>query len=393
MSVLEKILEEIEEKYRSVDREQYDCSELSDVEDWYDAGDIHGQLVAYDKCMDIVEAHVDRSSVLEQILEEIENEAMTNKEIGRKQCEGMARAMNIIRSHMDDSSSSEKCSENNHAFVVKNVTAELFKELTKNQNSFKKAMERFNRNKGCMAYEVNSNVIEDTKPVSREFIDECAEAARKYRKDTEDNKCSDYSRRKWYQIGYRDGENINIEKIKAINKEMADYLFEKYCIEGFDEALDRIFKKYLDLSKDSNGKTNENCMDDELKNKIKDIKEADGFVSISDLVDRFVDVDEYYHHEPWNLRQIIANIDILIPVKKEDLIGDNWIPVEERLPNQNGVYNVTRLIDDAFISDSAYFDGQDTWHNDNRVNHARPYLTDIVAWQSLPKQYKPKKQD
>lgn len=41
-------------------------------------------------------------NVLEKILEEIENEAMTNKEIGRKQCEGMARAMNIIRSHMDD---------------------------------------------------------------------------------------------------------------------------------------------------------------------------------------------------------------------------------------------------------------------------------------------------
>lgn len=71
-------------------------------------------------------------------------------------------------------------------------------------------------------------------------------------------------------------------------------------------------------------------------------------------------------------------------------MGD-WIPVEERLPNQNGVYNVTRLIDEAFISDSAYFDGQDTWHNDNRVNHARPYLTDIVAWQPLPEQYKPKK--
>ena len=31
-------------------------------------------------------------NVLEKILEEIEHEAMTNKEIGRKQCEGMARA-------------------------------------------------------------------------------------------------------------------------------------------------------------------------------------------------------------------------------------------------------------------------------------------------------------
>lgn len=66
----------------------------------------------------------------------------------------------------------------------------------------------------------------------------------------------------------------------------------------------------------------------------------------------------------------------------------DWISVEDRLPNQNGVYNVTRLVDDAFISDSAYFDGQDTWHNDNRVNHIRPYLTDIVAWQPLPELYK-----
>lgn len=73
----------------------------------------------------------------------------------------------------------------------------------------------------------------------------------------------------------------------------------------------------------------------------------------------------------------------------EDGKKDNdWIPVEERLPNKNGVYNVTRLVDDAFISDSAYFDGQDTWHNDNRVNHTRPYLTDIVAWHPLPKPYK-----
>ena len=71
--------------------------------------------------------------------------------------------------------------------------------------------------------------------------------------------------------------------------------------------------------------------------------------------------------------------------------NDDWIPCSERLPNQNGVYNVTRLIDDAFISDSAYFDGQNTWHNDNRVNHARSYLTDIVAWQPLPEPYKPKK--
>ncbi len=123
-------------------------------------------------------------NVLEKILEEIEHEAMTNKEIGRKQCEGMARAMNIIRLHMDGSSSNEKCPENNHAFVVKNMTPEQFKEHTKNQKSFKE-MERFNRNKGCMVYEVDSNAMEDVKPVSREYIDECSEVAKKYKKNAD----------------------------------------------------------------------------------------------------------------------------------------------------------------------------------------------------------------
>lgn len=93
-------------------------------------------------------------NVLEKILEEIEHEIMTNKEIGRKQCEGMTRVMNIIHKHID--------------------------EIT----------------------------------------------------------------------------NINISKIAAINKEMEDYLFEKYCIEGFDEELDKIFKKYLELSKDINVHSN-----------------------------------------------------------------------------------------------------------------------------------------
>lgn len=39
--------------------------------------------------------------VLYKILEELEHEILTNKEIGRKQCEGIAMAINIIRSHID----------------------------------------------------------------------------------------------------------------------------------------------------------------------------------------------------------------------------------------------------------------------------------------------------
>lgn len=87
-------------------------------------------------------------NVLEKILEEIEYEIMTNKEVGRKQCEGMVRAINIIHKYTDEKT------------------------------------------------------------------------------------------------------NINISTIAAINKEMEDYLFEKYCVEGFDEELDKIFKKYLELGKD-----------------------------------------------------------------------------------------------------------------------------------------------
>lgn len=74
-------------------------------------------------------------------------------------------------------------------------------------------------------------------------------------------------------------------------------------------------------------------------------------------------------------------------------MNDGWIPVEERPPKTNGTYNVTRYIDGHFISDSAYFDGQNTWHSDNRVNHSRPYLTDVIAWRPLPEPYRPERSE
>lgn len=59
MNVLEKILEEIEEKFKTADAEKFDCEELCDVEDWYDSGYIDGQLSAHEKCMDIIRSHMD----------------------------------------------------------------------------------------------------------------------------------------------------------------------------------------------------------------------------------------------------------------------------------------------------------------------------------------------
>ena len=68
-------------------------------------------------------------------------------------------------------------------------------------------------------------------------------------------------------------------------------------------------------------------------------------------------------------------------------VGTKWIPCSERLPNTMGVYAVTREIDEHYIVDCSYFDGSDTWHSDNRVNHSRKYLKDIIAWQPLPEPF------
>ena len=92
-----------------------------------------------------------------------------------------------------------------------------------------------------------------------------------------------------------------------------------------------------------------------------------------------------------------AVTEIILLEKIEKIIrehmNDDWISVDDRLPKTNGTYNVTRHIDGHFISDSAYFDGQNTWHSDNRVNHSRPYLTDVIAWRPLPESYQPERSE
>lgn len=114
--------------------------------------------------------------------------------------------------------------------------------------------------------------------------------------------------------------------------------------------------------------------------------------------------------EPYNAPlTIIDNAPTVEAYTKEDMAGaynegyacgsreakrpqGEWIPITEKLPNTLGVYNVTRKLKEGetiyFISDASYFDGQNTWHSDICVNHGRPYLTDIIAWQPLPESYK-----
>lgn len=69
-----------------------------------------------------------------------------------------------------------------------------------------------------------------------------------------------------------------------------------------------------------------------------------------------------------------------------------WILISERLPNICGVYNVTKRVIEGgrryYIADSCYFDGTDTWHDDNRINFGRERVNCIIAWQPLPEAYK-----
>lgn len=38
-------------------------------------------------------------------------------------------------------------------------------------------------------------------------------------------------------------------------------------------------------------------------------------IPISELVERFIEVDEYFNHEPWTLKQILNNIDMIVPIE------------------------------------------------------------------------------
>lgn len=83
---------------------------------------------------------------------------------------------------------------------------------------------------------------------------------------------------------------------------------------------------------------------------------------------------------------------LTLAVKGLELLKEQqpkWIPINERKPNSCGTYIVARWFIDGcrrkILTDACYFDGSNTWHDDTRVNHSRPYLTDkIVAWMPLP---------
>ena len=64
---------------------------------------------------------------------------------------------------------------------------------------------------------------------------------------------------------------------------------------------------------------NEEYYKEQTEEYIKELtRYTDLYINVSELVERFVEVDEEYNHEDWNLMQILANINMLVPVKMEE---------------------------------------------------------------------------
>lgn len=64
---------------------------------------------------------------------------------------------------------------------------------------------------------------------------------------------------------------------------------------------------------------NEEYYKEQTEEYIKELtRDTDLYINVSELVERFVEVDEEYNHEDWNLMQILANINMLVPVKMEE---------------------------------------------------------------------------
>ena len=75
-----------------------------------------------------------------------------------------------------------------------------------------------------------------------------------------------------------------------------------------------------------------------------------------------------------------------------------WISVSERLPKIADVYRVTRyypnnVMNPKYLVDACAFDGSNTWYNDNRINHDRAYVDNVIAWQENPEPYMPQESE
>ena len=65
----------------------------------------------------------------------------------------------------------------------------------------------------------------------------------------------------------------------------------------------------------------------------------------------------------------------------------DWIPCEERLPSEAGMYLATYVYENVKIVDIMFFDGKKYYFPDDMLGISQKFV-EVIAWQPLPQPYK-----
>lgn len=129
---------------------------------------------------------------------------------------------------------------------------------------------------------------------------------------------------------------------------------------------------------------------EEIEERIKRLNEADNMCRVNAERNRNFESMKYFQSLMFATERAESIIGDIIRSHMDEAENDGWIPVEERLPKKPVFGEDSYIVQHKYITTpySAYWDGEN-WTEDYRDEPIRG----IIAWQPLPKQYKPKKQN
>ena len=188
---------------------------------------------------------------------------------------------------------------------------------------------------------------------------------------------------------------------QAVIDAITEWLFDRHTIKSAEDVIKAIPSAYKGMTKEEREQAIE-----VLKEVKEDYWEDDGYgyatadcqrvlttldmaieaLAIQPAEPKIVPIAEI-HFDKDKMREICAEVAENIEVKQD------WIPVSKRLPKIADVYRVTRyypnnVMNPNYLVDACFFDGSNTWYNDNRINHERAYVDNVIAWQENPEPYK-----
>lgn len=98
-------------------------------------------------------------------------------------------------------------------------------------------------------------------------------------------------------------------------------------------------------------------MNKETKKLISELTEdKDIYINLAEFVEHLVETDEYYDNEPWNLQQILANVNLMIPVRPQEKIN-RFLTIAYnaiRLSQLDEIYDKKRLLKELGCTEEEY---------------------------------------